>query len=489
MATADILLQVIKAILVIWSVLTYPIYQALQKPWERKKAMTKTRSKAIKTSTDEIVYETPEKSNPIYDDILRSKVDTMDKAWSWAVNKYGNKPLLGTRDILAEEDEVQPNGKTFKKLHMGDYRWISYEDANNTAENLGRGLRDLGLSPRDKICVFADTRNEWFLTAQAVFKQAFAVVTLYTNLGEEAVEHGVNQTQVSVIVTSHDLLPKFRNILAKTPTVRTIVYFEDQVKSTDTTGFPQNVEVLPFWDVVSRGRKLESHPDVQPSPPNPTDPAIIMYTSGSTGVPKGVVLSHRNVFATLKSILLGLDLEAREDDTYIAFLPLAHVLELLCEIMMCVYGVRIGYSTANTLIDRSSMVKRGSKGDATVLKPTVMAAVPLILDRVYKSISEAVAKKGPGFQKIFKHCYDYRLEAMRNGEDTPVLNKLLFSNFQALFGGRLRVMMAGRTLHLIELCSRIPITFSTLQEAPPSPKRPTTSFASAWDAPSSRATA
>ncbi len=59
--------------------------------------------------------------------VLYVQVDTMEKAWTWAVRRYGPKPLLGTRDILAEEDEVQSNGKIFKKLELGDYRWVQIE--------------------------------------------------------------------------------------------------------------------------------------------------------------------------------------------------------------------------------------------------------------------------------------------------------------------------------------------------------------------------
>lgn len=443
MASADIILVVLQTIMKIWDFLTYPIYQMMQKPWEKVRMIEKTFAKPVKTSDQEIVFEAAEKQRALFDDMLRAKCDTMDKAWRWSVSKYGSRSLLGTRDILAEEDEVQPNGKIFKKFSLGDYRWISYEGVDTTADHFGKGLRDLGMNYQDKVCVFADTRNEWFIAAQACFKQSFALVTLYTNLGEEAVEHGVNQTKVAHIITSHDLLPKFRSILKNTPTVTKVIYFEDQVKSTDTSGFPDNVEIIPFWDVVSRGKKLVDDPQVQPSPPSPSDTAIVMYTSGSTGVPKGVVLSHKNMFSTLKSVMLSIDIQATKEDTFIAFLPLAHVLELLCESMMCMFGVKIGYSTPNTLIDKSSMVKRGSMGDATILQPTIMAAVPLILDRVYKSITEAVAKKGPGFERIFKYCYDYRMKAINRGETTPILDALLFRNFRALFGGRLKLIVAG----------------------------------------------
>ena len=73
-----------------------------------------------------------------------------------------------------------------------------------------------------------------------------------------------------------------------------------------------------------------------------------------------------------------------EDDTYIGYLPLAHILELIAENMMVVFGVSIGYSNPNTLTDKSTMIKKGGKGDASVLQPTFMACVPLILDRIYK---------------------------------------------------------------------------------------------------------
>ena len=86
------------------------------------------------------------------------------------------------------------------------------------------------------------------------------------------------------------------------------------------------------------------------------DAAIIMYTSGSTGVPKGVILTHKNIFSTLISITRTLDVcgppfNAGPNDTYLAFLPVAHVLELLCESIMLLTGIKIGYSTPNTLTD------------------------------------------------------------------------------------------------------------------------------------------
>lgn len=100
-----------------------------------------------------------------------------------------------------------------------------------------------------------------------------------------------------------------------------------------------------------------------------------MYTSGSTGVPKGVILSHGNIIATMKAFADAVTIY--EDDMLIGFLPLAHVFELLVESVCLLMGVPIGYSTPLTMIDSSSKIKKGTKGDASVLHPTCMTAVPV----------------------------------------------------------------------------------------------------------------
>ena len=339
--------------------------------------------------------------------------------------------MLGTRDVLAEEDEVQPNGKMFKKLELGDYRWLTYEEADTMADNFGRGLRVLGMAPRDKLCLYADTRAEWLIAAQASFQQSLPVVTIYTNLGESGVIHGLSETQAEVVITSHELLPKFRSILAeRKDNVKTIVYMENPIKRTDVTGFRDDVRLISFWDVISLGKKTQCNNNLdevtaEPVAPGPDTPAIIMYTSGSTGTPKGVILTHGNMVTTLNGFLYCLD--PRPDDVYIAYLPLAHVLELVGgESMMIVWGVAIGYSHPNTLTDKSTMVKRGQQGDASVLKPTIMFCVPLILDRIYKGVTEQIRKKGAFVSELMDYCITYKSECSKRGQSTPILDRLLF---------------------------------------------------------------
>ena len=171
-----------------------------------------------------------------------------------------------------------------------------------------------------------------------------------------------------------------------------------------------------------------------------------MYTSGSTGNPKGVMLTHKCMVSALISLINIAERTCgtvKKTDSYIGFLPLAHVLELLAENVMLALGIGVGYSSPNSLIDSSTMVMPGAKGDATILRPAVMAAVPAVVDRVYKGINNLVNAGGPFMTDFIDFCIRYKATWVKRGYDTPIMNKLVFKRFAASLGGSLRVMLVG----------------------------------------------
>ena len=153
----------------------------------------------------------------------------MAKAFKFSTEKYGEKNFLGTREVLGEEEEVQDDGKVFKKLLLGDYKWLSFTDTYSLSMKFGEGLRELGQKPGDSIVIYAETRAEWLMAAFGAFSQSLVVATMYTNLGDEAVIHGLNETEVNLVVTSQDLLPKFAKFLSSCPSIMTVVVMEDQI--------------------------------------------------------------------------------------------------------------------------------------------------------------------------------------------------------------------------------------------------------------------
>lgn len=371
---------------------------------------------------------------------LHPGVDTLDKMFEYAVGKFSQRDCLGTREVLSEEDELQPNGKVFKKVILGNYNWLSYEEAYHAAKCFGSGLAALGQRPQCNIAIFCETRAEWIVAAQACFMYNFPLVTLYATLGPTAIAHGLNETEVTHIITSKDLLQsRLKAILCDVPRLQYVIVVDS--KPTRWPDIPRGIMIYNMDAVKEMGSKPDNIA-VDRRQPLPLDIAVIMYTSGSTGLPKGVMISHGNIIAGITGMAERIP-NLNETDTYIGYLPLAHVLELSAELVCISHGCRIGYSSPQTLADQSTKIKKGSKGDTSVLKPTLMAAVPEIMDRIYKNVMTKVEEMSKFQKTLFVLAYNYKMEQISKGYSTPLCDSLVFKRVRALLGGNTRVLLSG----------------------------------------------
>uniref|UniRef100_A0A8C2J0R3 long-chain-fatty-acid--CoA ligase n=1 Tax=Cyprinus carpio TaxID=7962 RepID=A0A8C2J0R3_CYPCA len=385
---------------------------------------------------------------------LQPGVNTLDRVFESSVCRFPHFDCLGTRDLLSEEDETSEDGRVFKKVILGEYRWMSYDQVYKEVRAFGSGLVALGQKPLKNIAIFCETRAEWIIAAQACFMYNFPLVTLYSTLGGPAIAHGLNEAEVSHIITSKELLEtKLKSILLEVPRLQHIIIVDDKLKS--GSEYPQGISVHSMAAVTRLGAHPENGTSVRP--PCAADVAVIMYTSGSTGVPKGVMISHSNIIAGITGMAERIP-SLGEDDTYIGYLPLAHVLELSAEMVCLAHGCRIGYSSPQTLTNQSTKIKKGSKGDISVLRPTLMAAVPVrlnlslsvslwafgeIMDRIYKNVMLKVEEMSVFQRTLFLLAYNYKMEQLAMGYSTPLCDKLVFQKVRALLGGRLRVLLSG----------------------------------------------
>ncbi|KAF5880076.1 long-chain-fatty-acid--CoA ligase 4-like, partial [Clarias magur] len=276
-------------------------------------------------------------------------VDTLDKLFRYAVSRYADGPCVGSREVLSVHNETQPGGKVFQKLVLGEYKWKSYAEVEQEVNHLGSGLAALGQMSRSSIAIFCETREEWMITAQACFRFNYPLVTLYATLGEDAVAFGLNQCGATHLITSKELLEtKLKAVLRDVAGLKHVIY----VGSGDVLvgDYPQSLSIHSLQEVMDLGAKPENL-SVQCDAPSPSDLAVVMYTSGSTGRPKGVMMHHSNLIAGMAGQcqrIPGLGPE----DTYVGYLPLAHVLELTAEMSCLSHGCRVGYSSPHTLSDQ-----------------------------------------------------------------------------------------------------------------------------------------
>jgi len=191
-----------------------------------------------------------------------------------------------------------------------------------------------------------------------------------------------------------------------------------------------------------------------------------MYTSGSTGNPKGVMMTHGNLLASVRALPIRLG-ELRENrEIYVGYLPIAHVLELVAELSMLMTGIRLAYSSPLTIVDTSTGIKKGQMGDLRVLKPTIMAAVPLILERFTKAVRDNVAKSSILKRTVFRKAYNYKLKKVEAGKNTPFLDKLIFKKISsAVLGGEVQFIFCGAAALSKEVQEFIHVCLAPVRQA------------------------
>ena len=326
----------------------------------------------------------------------------IDTAWAAicdAVEKYGQDPAVGWRPV---KERHQVEG--FEKLVLGDYQWMSYKDYFTRLENFGSGLASLGLAPGSNVVIYADTQYQWMLSAYGVWRQGMVVGTIYSTLGEEGAFYGMNQAQCPLVIADGKLAKVLARVAPKLKNLKHAVLFDvDQNREEVEMLKDAGVNVLSIDELEAIGREKPQ----KPTPPVTDDTAVLMYTSGTTGNPKGVLLSHRAIVAIMASTMASgsaLGSLIKQRPKYIAYLPLAHIMELAVECVLLYCGCSLGFGSPGTILPPSPKVLQMTppqKGDGEALRPDVFVAAPTVLDRLYALVNGKIRAAPKVVQKLF----------------------------------------------------------------------------------------
>uniref|UniRef100_A0A803W0Q2 Long-chain-fatty-acid--CoA ligase n=1 Tax=Ficedula albicollis TaxID=59894 RepID=A0A803W0Q2_FICAL len=323
-------------------------------------------------------------------------------------------------------------------LFFSMYFFLSKFQVAERAEALGSGLLQQGCKPCTKqfIGVFAQNRPEWIISELACYTYSMVVVPLYDTLGPGAIRYIVNTADISTVIC--DKPEKARILL-------------DHVERRETPGLRSIILMDPFEkELTERGKRcgvcIQTMQEVEVSllslsfycffPPRPEDLSIVCFTSGTTGNPKGAMLTHGNVVADFSGFLKVTEkvIFPRQDDVLISFLPLAHMFERVIQSVVYCHGGRIGFFQGDI---------RLLSDDMKALRPTIFPVVPRLLNRMYDKIFSQADTSLKRW--ILEFAARRKKAEVRNGiiRNDSLWDKLFFNKIQASLGGCVRMIVTG----------------------------------------------
>ncbi|KAG4910378.1 hypothetical protein JHK87_056494 [Glycine soja] len=377
------------------------------------------------------------------------------------VTKFPNHPEIGTmhdnfvRSVDTFRDYKYLGTRVRVDGTVGEYKWMTYGEAGTARSAIGSGLIYYGIQKGSSIGLYFINRPEWLIVDHACSAYSFVSVPLYDTLGPDAVKYIVSHAVVQVIFCVPETLNlqwklvdgvrhsrnsrvmlqwrlvdgSMARMVVRDPMMlcmQVVGGMDDQIPSVPSS---TGVQVITYSKLLNQGRS-----NLQPfCPPKPDDIATICYTSGTTGTPKGAILTHGNFIASVAGSTM--DEKFGPSDVYISYLPLAHIYERANQVMTVHFGIAVGFYQGDSmkLMD-----------DIAALRPTVFCSVPRLYNRIYAGITNAVKTSGGLKERLFNAAYNAKRQALLHGKNpSPMWDRLVFNKIKEKLGGRVRFMASG----------------------------------------------
>ncbi|XP_038688105.1 long chain acyl-CoA synthetase 4-like [Tripterygium wilfordii] len=356
-----------------------------------------------------------------------SPIPGMESCWDvfrMSVEKYPKNPMLGYREIV--------NGKA------GKYVWQTYKEVYDIVIKVGNSIRACGVDEGGKCGIYGANSAEWIMSMEACNAHGLYCVPLYDTLGANAVEFIICHAEVSIAFIEEKKIPELlKTFPNSTKYLKTIVSFgkvtPDQREEVEKLGL-----AIYSWNEFL---ELGQNKQFELPEKKKTDICTIMYTSGTTGDPKGVLISNESIVTLVsgvKRLLESVNEHLTAKDVYLSYLPLAHIFDRVIEEFFISQGASIGFWRGDVKLLLE---------DIAELKPTIFCAVPRVLDRVYAGLQQKISSGGFLKKTLFNVAYSYKQSNMKKGHKTgeaaPIFDKIVFSKVKQGLGGNVRLILSG----------------------------------------------
>lgn len=332
---------------------------------------------------------------------MNTIAQTIPEAFSRACQRFGRQTAL-----LYKRDNV--------------YFPITYSQLAEKVNTLAVGLSKFGVQKGDRVAILSENRPEWVVADLATMLLGGIVVPLHVTFSPPAIGKIIEHSQAKIIiVANNDLLNKVLLSQSDWPYLEKIVLLERAAAET-----PAWQGRVFYWDwlMVRNDSRLGGQPLSRPD-----DVCSIVYTSGTTGEPKGVMLTHHNFLSNSQAVAQAV--AVKPSDVFLSFLPLSHVLERLAGYYIPLFsGAAIAY--AEGIKQLPANLKE--------IKPTILISVPRVFEKMHETIWEK-AKTTPLKKKIFL----WALQQGKSGLRHNLADWLVFKKIRGNLGGRLRLTVSG----------------------------------------------
>ena len=366
------------------------------------------------------------------------------------VNKFGVRTTWEAMEnnIKSKKGKVRMVGyrkRISKDNYETKFTWLTYEEVYNTCIFFAKGIAYLKLCPQFHskndgdfkfLGIYSKNRIEWIESFLGSHANSVTIVTIYDTLGDQAMEFIFQQTELETILIEACCLHKIAKLFKekRTHKLKNLIVIEGEDEPNILEELKSlGINIFTFDDIIQKGKNEGKNIDLTPATPKTI--CTICYTSGTTGNPKGAMVTHEALESTI-DCMDHTGFEYYENDIYLSFLPYAHIMETLIFTLIMTHGRTFAIFSGN---------HKKLDEDCRILKPTIMTAVPRIFQRIHEKIKSGLAKKSKLEQFLFNKAMNIKMKDYKEKGilTNPIIDKFILKQVRETLGGRLRFMLVG----------------------------------------------